>query len=90
MDEYVKKPILGREGANVTVVTRGGEVARGGEYGEEGFVYQKAYKLPDLGGGPAVIGSWVIDCEPRGIGVRESDGPITDDLSRFVPHLFHA
>jgi glutathionylspermidine synthase len=23
-----------------------------------------------------------------GMGIRESDGPITDNLSRFVPHLF--
>jgi glutathionylspermidine synthase len=39
-----------------------------------------------------VIGSWVIGHPPgdvaAGIGVRESDIPITTNLSQFVPHLF--
>jgi len=30
----------------------------------------------------------VIDGEAHGMGVRESDGPVTDNFSRFVPHLF--
>jgi glutathionylspermidine synthase len=35
-----------------------------------------------------VIGSWVIDGEAAGMGIRESDGPVTNNTSRFVPHLF--
>jgi glutathionylspermidine synthase len=36
-----------------------------------------------------VLGSWyVTDQGAAGIGVRESDGPITGNLSRFVPHFF--
>jgi len=35
-----------------------------------------------------VLGSWVIDGESAGLGIRESDGPVTNNLSRFVPHLF--
>jgi glutathionylspermidine synthase len=34
-----------------------------------------------------VLGSWLIDGEPAGLGIRESDGPVTDNRSRFVPHL---
>jgi glutathionylspermidine synthase len=30
----------------------------------------------------------VVDGVSCGIGIRESDGPITDNLSRFVPHSF--
>jgi glutathionylspermidine synthase len=33
-----------------------------------------------------VLGAWVIDRQAAGMGVRESDGPITGNLSRFVPH----
>jgi glutathionylspermidine synthase len=32
----------------------------------------------------------VIDGEPAGLGIRESDGLVTDNLSRFVPHLIDA
>jgi len=34
-----------------------------------------------------VLGVWMVDGEPAGLGVREGDGLITDNLSRFVPHL---
>jgi len=38
-----------------------------------------------------VIGSWVIGHEAgssaAGIGIRESDIPITTNMSRFVPHI---
>jgi glutathionylspermidine synthase len=33
------------------------------------------------------IGSWLVRGVPAGAGIRESDGPITGNLSRFVPHL---
>jgi len=39
-----------------------------------------------------VLGSWVIEQEEGnaagGMGIRESEMPITGNLSRFVPHLF--
>lgn len=88
MQDYVKKPILSREGANVSVYSGGTVTEMPGEYGEEGYVYQKLYRLPNYGGGYPVIGSWVIDCVSHGIGIRESDGLVTDNYSRFVPHLF--
>jgi len=34
-----------------------------------------------------VIGSWVIGGESAGIGIRETDHLITDNHSRFVPHV---
>jgi glutathionylspermidine synthase len=33
-----------------------------------------------------VIGSWVVDGEPVGMGIRE-DGLITGNTARFVPHI---
>jgi glutathionylspermidine synthase len=86
----VRKPLLSREGANVTVRSAGGSVLHdsGGEYGEEGYVYQEYAPLPDFDGRRPVIGSWVIAQASAGIGIRESSGPVTDNFSRFVPHLF--
>jgi len=87
MQRYVKKPKMAREGANLTYVgdTR---IETGGDYGEEGFVYQALAPVPVFEGNYAVVGSWVVDGVSCGMGIRESDGPITDNLSRFVPHLF--
>jgi glutathionylspermidine synthase len=40
LTEYVRKPKLGREGGNITIVGPGIETTTGGVYGEEGYVYQ--------------------------------------------------
>jgi glutathionylspermidine synthase len=87
LESYAKKPLLSREGANIDLVRAGDLLSHTeGEYGEEGFIYQALFELPAFGGHYPVIGSWVIGQEPAGIGIRESDGLVTDNLSRFVPH----
>lgn len=86
--EYVKKPLLAREGSNVTIHAEGATVSADGPYGDEGYVFQAFHPLARFDDVHAVIGSWVVDGVARGIGVRESDGPITDNLARFMPHLF--
>ena len=86
--EYVKKPLLSREGANITI-KQGGKLTRtDGEYGEEGYVFQQFVELPNYLGNRPVLGCWVIDAVARGMGVRESDSLVTDNFSRFVPHYF--
>lgn len=87
MAEYVRKPLLGREGANVAIHLAGEVIENDGPYGGP-WVYQAYASLPVFDGNHAVVGSWVVDGEARGIGVRESDGPITEDTARFVPHYF--
>ncbi len=87
LEAYARKPLLSREGANVSLVMFGDEIAKsGGEYGEEGYVYQAIAPLPRFDGRTPVLGSWVIAGEAAGIGIREDDGPITTNTSRFVPH----
>ena len=87
VDAWVVKPLLSREGANVRIVSPWHAPAEtGGDYGEEGFVYQQYAPLPDFDGHHPVIGSWIVGQDPAGMGIRESTGPITDNLSRFVPH----
>lgn len=85
---YVKKPILSREGANIEIVKNNTTIQQTqGEYGKEGFIYQELFELPQYGGKYPVIGSWVIGQEPAGMGIREADSLVTDNKSRFVPHL---
>jgi glutathionylspermidine synthase len=88
LSEWVRKPLLSREGQNVTVHARGGDSSTEGEYGEEGFVYQQLGPIPDFDGSRPVLGSWMIGQEAGGMGIRESDGWVTGNTSRFVPHLF--
>ena len=86
--DFVKKPMLSREGANVTIKTDKGEIAIPGDYGAEGFIYQAYHPLPVYAGSHTVIGSWIIGDEPAGIGIREDESPVTKNTSRFLPHYF--
>jgi glutathionylspermidine synthase/effector-binding domain-containing protein len=88
MSAYVRKPIFGREGANVSIFGAADPVKNPGPYGQGPYVYQAYAPLPVFEGNHAVVGSWIVDRDSRGIGVRESDGPITEDCARFVPHYF--
>lgn len=86
LTDYVVKPLHGREGANVRLVTPGGEQATDGIYGAEGWCYQEFRPLPDFAGNRVVLGSWMIDGESAGLGLRESTSLITDGSARFIPH----
>jgi glutathionylspermidine synthase len=86
--DFVKKPIYSREGANVSITSRAGNLDAPGDYGAEGFIWQAYQELPRFDGNYAVIGSWIVGEEPAGIGIREDATPITKDTSRFVPHYF--
>jgi glutathionylspermidine synthase len=86
-DSYVRKPVLAREGANIRLVKDGLEIgSTHGPYNEGRVIYQGLFDLPDLDSARPVIGSWSVDGEPAGLGVRE-DGLITSNLSRFAPHI---
>jgi glutathionylspermidine synthase len=88
LGDYVKKPLLSREGANVEIY-KGGEVIRAdGTYGEEGFVYQQYTPIANFDGNFVTIGSWIVGDEPAGIGLREDATEITMNTSRFLPHYF--
>ncbi|MDE8557465.1 glutathionylspermidine synthase family protein [Pantoea vagans] len=89
MEKYVVKPLFSREGANIRIVENGQEIARvDGPYGEEGMIVQQFHPLPKFGDSYTLIGSWLIDDQPAGIGLREDRDLITQDLSRFYPHAF--
>ena len=90
--DFVKKPLLSREGANITITSSRGEIAIPGDYGVEGFIYQAYHPVPNFRvngeDNYAVIGSWIIGDEAAGIGIREDESPVTKNTSRFLPHYF--
>ena len=94
MQNYVRKPLLGREGNGVSIF-RNWAWVEGAAIDEstipqeaDGFLYQGLASMAQADGRTAVFGSWLIDGEPAGMGIRESAGMITGNTSRFVPHLF--
>ena len=88
LTQYVKKPLLSREGANISMYVNNRMIFdTPGEYGQEGFIYQELAQLHRESSGYSIIGSWIIGQEPCGITFRESDYPITTDKSRFIPHI---
>jgi glutathionylspermidine synthase len=95
MRDYVRKPLHSREGANIILVRNGITVATtDGPYTGPGIIQALAPEAayPDnLHPGDSrhpVVGLWMIDQECCGMGIRESSGLITDNLSSFVPHYF--
>lgn len=89
MRRYVSKPIISREGANVSIHTPSGTVDSPGSYGEYPRIFQELFDLPSFDGGHPVIGSWIVGGKSCGMGIRESQGLVTDDGSVYVPHLFN-
>ncbi len=88
LDHYVIKPLFSREGANVQIVKNGETLMHtDGPYGAEGMIIQQFHALPRFGDRYTLIGSWLVDDKPCGIGLREDHALITQDLSRFYPHI---
>lgn len=86
--KWIKKPLFSREGANISIVENGKESElSSGPYGEEGFIIQAFSTLPVYDGNHTLIGSWLVDDMPAGISVREDTSAITQDLSRYLPHI---
>ncbi|WP_432097514.1 glutathionylspermidine synthase family protein [Streptomyces sp. bgisy100] len=80
---YVAKPLLGREGAGITVHEPGTSATPR----DEACCYQELAPLPDFDGNRVVLGAWVVEDEAAGLGIRESSGLITDEYARFLPHV---
>ncbi|MEM8795863.1 MAG: glutathionylspermidine synthase family protein [Pseudomonadota bacterium] len=80
---YVRKPIFGREGANVSIVTPDQRLDQTGPYGAEGFVRQAYAPLPSFSsedGAPVhtMVGVWLIggvNDDPEEPERRGSDKP---------------
>jgi len=91
--DYVRKPLHSREGANISIIRDGAAIATtDGPYDGARIVQALGPEavFNDATGQPRypVLGLWMIDQECGGMGIRESAGPITDNLSSFVPHYF--
>ena len=86
-DSWVRKPLLSREGQNVTIHRGGEHIEKEGIYGAEGHIYQAYQKIPSFDGRYPILGVWMVGDNCCGMGIRESDDEVTDNVSRFTPHF---
>ena len=85
----MKKPILGREGANIQIFENGKLFLENPGPYDGPAVYQETCPLPRFDDRFfALIGSWLVNGWACGIGIREDESLITGNLSRFVPHVY--
>lgn len=84
----MRKPIFSREGGNVTIFNGQQQIIEhaDGDYAEEPMISQAFQPLPRFGDSYTLIGSWIVDDEACGLGIREDNTLITKDTSRFIPH----
>lgn len=98
--DWVKKPLLSREGANVTKITSGIEEKLSGSdfnsmYDSSGYIIQEWFDLPEFNdpmynrSKKPIIGAWIIGDKSAGIGIREDFNSVTGNDSHFIPHLFY-
>ena len=90
---WARKPVLAREGANVSYVGDGrvheatGSTRNPG-YDRHGYIYQQWLDIPAFEGQRPVLGSWVVGDQACGMGIREDEAMVTGNSSCFVPHYF--
>jgi len=89
LTNYVTKPIFSREGASITIVENGKttESSTNREYDHNSMIIQEYCALPVFDGYRPIIGSWIVGRTCVGMGIREDQSRITQDLSRFKPHF---
>jgi len=86
---FVKKPIFGREGANIEIFDESGDVLEktDGEYSNNRTVFQEFAKLNQDNEGNFYQAGVFFAYEGCGLGFRSSDKMILDDMSKFVAHM---
>lgn len=87
---WVSKSLFGREGSNISIIENNKiiEQSYDNNYSSVfGNIFQEYMKIKTFDGYTPIIGSWVINSEPAGIGMREDSNRITTVGGRFLPHM---
>lgn len=86
--KQVKKPFLGREGANVSIIEKDGEISSfvDGDYGDQRYLYQEFVEFNKDKKGNSYQAGVFFAYEACGLGYRKG-GEILDNASKFVGHI---
>jgi len=85
---FVKKPIVGRFGHNITLYSPKGDfviAATTGNFSDRDSIYQELFSLKSDNGYNKIINSWIIHGHFAGFGVREDQNLITNNKSPMMP-----
>ena len=87
-NNFARKPLLSRRGANIDIVRDGDIVTRNdGPYGDEGYIVQAFHPLPNFDGRWPVLGCWMVAGDAAALGIREDVGLVTSSNAVFMPHI---
>lgn len=86
---FAMKPIVGRQGQNVTLVKPHGHLLAEsvGKFGERDMIYQELFSLPEFEGHHCLLGGWIIGGRYSSTGIREDTAIITSLDSPCPPML---
>ena len=84
---YVCKPIVGRCGANVSLIDRNANVLKetGGRFDEQDQVFQELWKLPDIDGYRTQVCSFTVGGKYAGACIRVDKSLIITTKSDLLP-----
>ncbi|MEE3000103.1 MAG: glutathionylspermidine synthase family protein [Pseudomonadota bacterium] len=85
---YVRKPLLSRQGANIEIFQNGNSLLKSdGPYGGGPNILQAFEPLPEFEGKYPLVGCWMVASKAVGLCVREDDTLITGNEARVIPHI---
>lgn len=90
LNSFVKKPLYGRDGSNISIHNNSKITWTGGSYTNSGFIYQKYHQIKQFDSFCPIIRSFIINDEFSAIGIKESQYPINNNLSNFTPHIIES
>ncbi|MGY9005189.1 MAG: glutathionylspermidine synthase family protein [Alphaproteobacteria bacterium] len=86
--DYVRKPLLSRQGQNIEIFRDGKSQFRSdGPYSEEDHIVQGFHPLPECEGNYPLVGCWLVASKAVGLCIREDQTLVTGKDSRFIPHV---
>ncbi len=88
----VTKPVFGREGDSVTIQIGNSviEASKDQAYDAHPMIVQAYCEMPVFDGYRPVVGAWIVGDACVGMGLREDQSRITQNLSRFKPHYIRS
>jgi glutathionylspermidine synthase len=87
-ETYVSKPVLGYEGANITIRTGNTIVEKtDGDFGDASLIYQLYVPPPAFDDYYPNVSTWMVGDVCSGMVVRESKKLILEGDARVVPHI---
>jgi glutathionylspermidine synthase len=86
--DYVGKPMLSRQGANIEIVQGGKTLCHSeGPYADSARIIQGFHPLPKFENNYPLIGCWVVASKAVGLCIREDNTLITGQDAQIVPHI---